>query len=169
MPFTPMAATIQTQRLVLRLWEDADVEDYRALIAERGDGVPSPETVRMKMAAQHDRMARNGIGLLVMRRRTDDAFIGYCGLTVGRASVEEPEIAYELLRREWGRGLATEAALAVVETARATGRRRLWATIRNWNERSLRVAEKIGFHRDHGSRDDRGELTWMTRALDPPG
>jgi len=160
---------IRTQRLILRPWNDDDVGHYGALIAERGDGVPSPETVRAKITAQHDQMAKAGIGLLAIRRRADDGFVGYCGLTAGRASVEEPEVAYELLRREWGHGLATEAAMAIVDAARATGRRRLWATIGSWNRRSLRVAEKIGFHRHHCTNEDRGEVTWMTRMLETPG
>jgi hypothetical protein len=49
--------------------------------------------------------------------------IGYCGLIVGHATVEEPEIAYELFRRVHGRGYATEAAGAVPrcrESDRAT-------------------------------------------------
>jgi RimJ/RimL family protein N-acetyltransferase len=167
MGFAPMAVMIRTQRLILSPWEDGDVESYRALIAERGDGVPAAETVREKMAAQDAQMAKAGIRLLAMRRRSDDGFVGYCGLTIGRASVEEPEIAYELLRREWGQGLATEAGRAIVEAARRTGRRRLWATIGDWNGRSLRVAGKLGFHRDHSSRGDRGEVIWMTRALAP--
>lgn len=163
-----MAVTIRTQRLILSPWEESDLESYRALIAERGGGVPAVDAVRGKMAAQDAQMAAAGIRLLAMRRRGDDGFVGYCGLTVGRASAEEPEIAYELPRRAWGRGLATEAAMAIVEAARATGRRRLWATIGGWNGRSLRVAEKIGFHRHHVTREDRGEVIWMTRTLAPP-
>src|SRR6185437_6142954 len=82
---------------------------------------------------QHAQAASAGIALLAIRRRDGDSFIGYCGLTVGRATLEEPELAFELLRRAWGQGYATEAGHAIVEGARATGRARLWATIRSWN------------------------------------
>ncbi len=111
------------------------------------------------------RAAEAGIALLAIRRRTDGGFIGYCGLTPGRATLDEPELAYELLRREWGNGYATEAAEAVIAAARATGRTRLWATIRSSNLRSLHVTEKLGFHRDHSSADARGDIVWMTRTL----
>jgi len=84
---------------------------------------------------------------------------------VGRASVEEPEIAYELFRRVHGHGYATEAARAVLDAAVGTGRTRLWSTVRIWNVSSFRVLEKLGFERDHVSDDDRGELVWLTRAL----
>ncbi len=74
---------------------------------------------------------------------------GYCGLIVGRCTHDEPEIAYELLRRFHGHGYATEAARAVLEAAFATGRTRIWSTVGAWNTPpSLRVLEKIGFRRD---------------------
>ncbi len=101
--------------------------------------------------------------MLPIRRRAEGDFIGYCGLIVGRSTVEEPEIAYELLQRAHGRGYATEAAGAVLDAAIATGRKRLWSTVGTWNTRSFRVLEKIGFERDHV--DDGGEFVWLTRSL----
>ena len=108
-------------------WGDA--EDYRALIAERGDGAVSVETARERIMTQLASAERTRIALLTARRRVEGDFIGYCGLIVGRASVDEPEIAYELFRRVHGHGYATEAARAVVEAAVATGRKRLWSTV----------------------------------------
>jgi RimJ/RimL family protein N-acetyltransferase len=57
----------------------------------------------------------------------------------------------------------------VLEVAIATGRKRLWATVRTWNTPSFRVLEKLGFERDHVSVDDRGELVWLTRSLPKAG
>ena len=149
----------------MRLWAESDVDDYRALVAERGDGVPTVENIRGRIATQLAATAQTGIALLPIRRRIEGDFIGYCGLTVGRASVEEPEIAYELFERVHGHGYATEAARAVLDAAVGTGRIRLWSTVRIWNVPSFRVLEKLGFQRDHVSEDDRGELVWLTRTL----
>lgn len=96
----------------------------------------------------------------------EEAFInGYCGLITGRSTLEEPEIAYELLRSAHGNGYATEAASAVLAAAIATGRRRLWATVRTWNTPSFRVLAKLGFERRHSTWDDGGELVWNVREL----
>jgi RimJ/RimL family protein N-acetyltransferase len=103
--------------------------------------------------------------LLPIRRRDEGDFIGYCGLIVGRSTLEEPEIAYELLQRAHGRGYATEAGGAVLDAAIATGRKRLWSTVGAWNAPSLRVLEKLGFERDHVSADDAGEVVWLTHSL----
>ena len=72
--------------------------------------------------------------------------IGYCGLIdSGRGSDGEPELAFELLRRVWRQGYATEASLAVLDWARSSGYERLWATVREWNTASRRVLAKVGF------------------------
>jgi RimJ/RimL family protein N-acetyltransferase len=94
------------------------------------------------------------------RRRSSEA--GVC-----KASAEEPEIAYEFARRIHGNGYATEAVRIVVAEGAATGRSRLWATVRDWNTPSIRVLEKVGF-RDSGRitpDPERGTTIWMTLDL----
>jgi RimJ/RimL family protein N-acetyltransferase len=118
------------------------------------------ETIQRQQASHGD----TGIGLLVIR--SGDRFAGYCGLTVGRATLAEPELAYELLHMYQGNGYATEAALATVRAAAGTGRRRLWATVRTWNDASFRVLEKVGFERaDRITTDAFGGIVWCTREL----
>jgi len=88
----------------------------------------------------------SSIGLLAMERKAARDVIGYCGLIdSGRGSDGEPELAFELLRRVWRQGYATEASLAVVDWARSSGYERLWATVREWNIASRRVLAKVGF------------------------
>ncbi|MGW1409813.1 GNAT family N-acetyltransferase [Streptomyces sp. NPDC002403] len=165
MPYSPMPLQLDTARLTLRQWTEPDIDAHRALVAERGGGMPSIEDNRRMIDDQRAAAALTGIALLPVIRREVGDFIGYCGLTVGRASVDEPEIAYELFRRVHGQGYATEAASAVLDAAIATGRRRLWSTVRPWNAPSFRVLEKLGFQRDHVSAEDSGELVWLTRSL----
>ena len=160
-----MPLQLETARLTLRPWTESDVDAHRTLVSERGDGMPSIEHNRRMIEDQRTASTLTGIALLAVIRRDVGDFIGYCGLTVGRASVDEPEIAYELFRRVHGQGYATEAAAAVLGAAITTGRERLWSTVRPWNAPSFRVLEKLGFERDHVSADDRGELVWLTRSL----
>ena len=148
----------------MRPWTQADAQRYRALVSERNVGVPTLDEIGKRITAQLAESERTGIGLLPIVRRVEGDVIGYCGLIAGRATVAEPEIAYELFRRVHGRGYATEAARAVMSAAVATGRNRLWATVRSWNIPSLRVLDKLGFETAHVSSDDRGELVWLTRS-----
>jgi RimJ/RimL family protein N-acetyltransferase len=161
-----MAFHLSTERLLLRPWAESDVDEYRALVTERGDGVPSVADIRERIATRLATTAQTGIALLPICRRLEGDFIGYCGLIVGRSSLDEPEIAYELFQRVHGRGYATEAARAVLDAAIATGRTRLWSTVGSWNTPSLRVLEKLGFERDHvTTKDDGSEVVWLTRVL----
>lgn len=163
--YEPMPLHLATARLTLQPFTEPDADELRALHAERGGGTPSLEETRELIAGLLAKSAVSGIALLPIRRRAEGDFIGYCGLTVGRATLDEPEIAYEFFKRAHGNGYATEAAFAVLDAARATGRNRLWSTVRTWNTASLRVLDKIGFERDHLTTDDRGEIVWLTREL----
>ena len=163
--YAQMSFHLETERLTLRPWAESDADELRKLHTERGNGTPTVEHTRTVIAKQLAASATTGIALLPIQRRDEGDFIGYCGLIIGRATLEEPEIAYELFQRVHGRGYATEAARAVLDAAIATGRKRLWSTVRPWNTPSLRVLEKLGFERDHVSTDDRGEIVWLIRSL----
>lgn len=165
MTWKPMATAIETERLTLRNRDERDAEWYRELIGERGEATPTLEESRARLNRFRDSTQETGIGALAIDRRAEGDTIGYCALIVGRASLDEPEIAYELLQRFHGHGYATEAARALVAAAAATGRHRLWSTVGSWNAPSLRVLEKIGFHRDHTVADERGDTVWMVRDL----
>lgn len=165
MTWKPMALAIETERLTLRIRDERDAEWYRELVGERGEEMPTLEEATARLARYRDLTTGTGIGALAICRRAEGDAIGYCALIVGRASLDEPEIAYELLRRFHGHGYATEAAQALVAAAAATGRRRLWSTVGAWNAPSLRVLERIGFRRDHTVTDDRGEVVYLVRDL----
>ncbi|MFF0270260.1 GNAT family N-acetyltransferase [Kribbella sp. NPDC004536] len=176
--YADFPAELTTERLHLRRWRPSDAENYRMLWTERdhraarridANGHPTVEEMRGWLI-DNPLAADPGLGLLPIELRATGEFLGYCGLTVGQATYDEPEIAYELAQRTHGHGYATEAARAVVEAAARTGRRRLWATVREWNTPSFRVLEKLGFE-NSGRVDqnpDRGNSIWMTRTLTQP-
>ncbi|KQO60200.1 GNAT family N-acetyltransferase [Curtobacterium sp. Leaf261] len=177
----PLAPRLQTERLVLDAWADADEAWYGDLVAERSaaaaargeaatprtSGRPGLEARLASIATLRGTVAGSGIPLYPIRRIHERDTIGYCGLVVGRSTPAEPELAYELFERVHGHGYATEASVAVVDAARDAGYERLWATIRVWNADSFRVAEKLGFVRtDRPEPDDgRGGTIWMRLDL----
>lgn len=86
------------------------------------------------------------VALLAVERKVEGDVVGYCGLVDHeRVAGGEPELAFELLRRVRGQGYATEASWAVLDWARSSGYRRLWATVWDWNTASRRVLAKLGF------------------------
>ncbi|KPL57748.1 GNAT family N-acetyltransferase [Rossellomorea vietnamensis] len=163
--FKPMAFQLQTERLDLSMWEESDAAWIRKLVGERGIDMPTLDSARSDIIKMRKKAVENGISLLTIRRRDEGDFIGYCGLIIGRASLEEPEIAYELFRSAHRKGYATEAASVVLDAAIATGRYRLWSTVGAWNDASFRVLEKIGFKRHHSTWEEQGEIVWNVRDL----
>ncbi len=156
---------LETARLRLRPWTPDDTTWHRHLVTERGGGTPTAEEDAAVVARLLDRARDHGVVPSVVVVTETGAVAGYCGLVVGRASVDEPELAYELFEREHGHGYATEAARAVLAAAAESGRTRLWSTVRPGNSASFRVLDKLGFHRDHSTVDDRGEIVWSVLDL----
>ena len=144
---------LETDRLLLRPWRVADAAVHRELWTERDPRVPPHRRIDAEgrpTVADLEESIRNhqssSIGLLAVERKAGQDVIGYCGLVEsGRGADGEPELAFELLRRVWRQGYATEAASAVLDWARSAGYERVWATVWDWNTASRRVLAKLGF------------------------
>ncbi len=144
---------LQTERLLLRPWRVAEAGVQRELWTERDPRVPPHRRIdadgRPTVADLEESIrtsSPSATGLLAVERKADRDVVGYCGLVdSGRGQRGEPELAFELLRRVWGQGYATEAASAVLDWARSSGHERLWATVWEWNTASRRVLAKLGF------------------------
>jgi len=152
--------TFETERLMLRPFQESDAPVQRQLWTERdvrvpahrkidADGHPTVDDITQWIRGER---RRSGPRLLALVRKDTGDVIGYCGFVFhGNGAADEPEIAFELVQAVHGRGYATEAARAVVAWADAAGYRRLWATVRDWNAASRRVLARLGF-------DETGEI-----------
>jgi ribosomal-protein-alanine N-acetyltransferase len=144
---------LETGRLLLRPLRIADAVVQRELWTERDPRVPPHRRIDadghptvMELEELIGTNEPSSSGLLAVQRKADHDVIGYCGLIDSeRGSAGEPELAFELLRRVWRQGYATEASMAVLDWARSSGYERLWATVWEWNTASRRVLAKVGF------------------------
>ena len=98
--------------------------------------------------------ARNWLELVIDRRpetnfaiAVDDEVVGGIGFTVQLGEARRSaEIGYWLGEALWGRGIATEALIAVTDYAFAEfDICRLYAHVFEWNPASARVLEKAGY------------------------
>jgi [ribosomal protein S5]-alanine N-acetyltransferase len=166
---------LETGRLLLRPWRVAEAVVLRELWTERDPRVPPHRRIdahgNPTLADLEDSIRTNrpsSIGLLAIERKAARDVIGYCGLIdSARGSEGEPELAFELLRRVWRQGYATEASLAVLDWARTSGYERLWATVWDWNTASRRVLAKVGFIETERKEVDAvyGTTLYTTRRL----
>lgn len=121
------------------LWSDPDQMRYYAGVRGRAE---AEAWIERNLA----RFASLGYGSWIVQARDGGAFLGYCGIRPLEDSDREgTEIAWHVAKAWWGRGVATEAALAAREEAFGTfGVERLAALIHPENAASRRVAERIG-------------------------
>jgi RimJ/RimL family protein N-acetyltransferase len=88
-------------------------------------------------------------GPYLIRSRQDASLLGATGLSVQDSG--EAVTGYVLAKDAWGKGYATEALQAMVDTARSIGLRRLTACCHTEHRASQRVLEKCGFVRESAS------------------
>ncbi len=163
---------LQTSRLLLRRFDDADREPFAAVNAD-------PEVTRylsgpMTRAESDalverigDHWQRWGYGLFAVELLTERSLVGFVGLSHHRALPDEVEIGWRLARRVWGIGLATEGALAVRDLAfDVVGLDRLVSITTDENLASRRVMDKLGFGYDRHISFERWNL--RVAVLDAP-
>jgi ribosomal-protein-alanine N-acetyltransferase len=143
---------LETDRLLLRPWRVGEATVQREMWLERDPRVPPHRRIDSDGHPTLDEFERtirdqdpSSVGLLAAERKTGGDVIGYCGLIDSGRGSQEPELAFEFLRRFWGQGYATEAACAVLDWARSSGYEHVWASVWEWNTASRHVLAKIGF------------------------
>ena len=142
---------IKTPRLILR---HLTLEDTKALAAIYADpivmkffrSVRSPEVTKQKIKKAIESYKHQDYGMWATIYKPDNQFIGRCGLIPQIIEEEsELEIAYLLAKEYWGRGLATEAAIALKDYGfERIGCDRLISLIDSDNIASQKVALKAG-------------------------
>jgi RimJ/RimL family protein N-acetyltransferase len=148
---------LETERLVLRPWRDADLEPFAAMSADPEVMAHFPATLDRAgteafVARIHARAAEDGIAFQPIERRADGAFLGFAGLARVRAPealAGAVEIGWRLARPYWGMGYATEAAAAWRDAGFARlGLSELVAFTATGNLPSQAVARRIGMRHD---------------------
>jgi RimJ/RimL family protein N-acetyltransferase len=150
-------AVIETPRLSLRRWREADLAPFARINADPRVMEFFPKCLsRRESDAVVDRIhahfARHGFGLYAAELRQNSRFIGFIGLAVPSFVAHLTpcvEIGWRLEPESWGLGLATEGAGAVAAYAfEALHTPELVSMAVAGNVRSTRVMEKIGMTRD---------------------
>jgi len=149
------APRLETARLVLRGWQEADLEMLAGYEADAeamryiGEGsVHDLEHARQTLAGYREEWPRLGHGRWAVELHETGACIGSCGFVRWREGEpgERPQLACRFVRSRWGKGLATEAGRAALAWAeRVLPFREVVALTHPDNRGSQRVLLKLGF------------------------
>ena len=151
--------TLETDRLLLRPFQLTDADDVYAYAhdPEWGRYLPVPRPYEHRHAIEF--VARS----VLTAWDTNPVFaICLSGRCVGGINIRidrsrgTAEIGYSIARAHWGKGLAAEAATAVMDWAfNEFGLAKITAMADLVNTRSSRVMEKLGMRRDGLLRSER--------------
>lgn len=150
---------IETERLLLREWRDADLEPFMAMnadpvVMEFFPETYSEERTRRFVDIIRARWVELGYGLWAVERKDTMRFIGYIGLwpaTFPAPFTPAVEVGWRLAANQWGRGYASEGGKAALRYGFDTaGLDEIVSFTSRLNARSWRVMERLGMRRDAG-------------------
>jgi RimJ/RimL family protein N-acetyltransferase len=141
--------SVETARLVLRMFRPDDLDEFAALVADAdvmkyvANGTPvtrEESDIALQSIIRH--WDSHGFGRWAVIDKDTRAFAGYGGL---RSLLGTPEVVYHLGKAYWGRGLATELARASLRFGFEEHQfDSIIAIAKPENVASIRVMEKAG-------------------------
>jgi ribosomal-protein-alanine N-acetyltransferase len=163
---------IVTPRLRLRPLRGEDLDALAAVylhpLVQPWIGPHTRADVVREIELQDEHQRSCGWSLWAVEERGSGRLIGDCGLQPLEHRGPEIELGYDLHPDVWGRGLATEAACAVMRHAfGALGIEHVVAVVKPDHLASQRVLEKAGLRRC-GTREAYGEELLLYEARKNP-
>jgi RimJ/RimL family protein N-acetyltransferase len=172
---------LETERLRLRPVVADDVDAFERIFGDAevmrfvAYGRPyAHEEIVALVERILQRFEADGFGQLAVELQSDGQVIGRAGLlpldpatwqSGSRTEIGETaeiELGWTLAREAWGRGYATEAAAAARDWAFGElAMTRLVSIIQHGNDRSVRVAEKLGARRERKIVTSFGKAAWL--------
>lgn len=158
--------------MTARRWTGGEVEDLLAVYGDAdamrwvGSGAAiTRDQCEAWLDVTRTNYEKRGYGMFALEEKVSSKVVGFCGLVHPGGQVE-PEVKYAFLRSHWGRGLATEAVLALIEYGRTQhGLRHIIATTAPANTASHRVLLKAGLAygplRDNGDGSKTQVFVWQ--------
>lgn len=169
----PMNAfLLRTPRLGFRYWTSDDLPLARSLwsdpaVTKLMASEPwSNQKVQDRLNTEINNAEIHGVQYWPIFLLTDGSFVGACGLKPYKPEERIFEMGYHLVPSAWGKGMASEAAGAVVKYAFQTlNLAAIFAGHHPDNAPSGRVLEKLGFRRIGEKRFEGTGLMHVTYQL----
>lgn len=142
--------TLETERLIMRMWRESDFDEYAELCAD-------PEVMRFlggkvfdrteawrQMASMIGHWYLRGYGIWAVEEKESGRLAGRIGC-INPEGWPGFEVGWTLRREFWGKGYATEAARRALEYGfHELDRPHIISLIHPENRASIRVAERLG-------------------------
>ena len=165
--------TLETERLILRMWRNADFEEYAELCAD-------PEVMRFlggkvfdrteawrQMASMIGHWYLRGYGIWAVEEKDSGRLAGRIGC-INPEGWPGFEVGWTLKREFWGKGYATEAGRRALEYGfNELDKPHIISLIHPENRASIRVAERLGETLE-GTARIMGDIDVLVYGIDRP-
>ena len=148
-----MEKALETQRLIMRKITLEDKADIAEIIQDKETMYAYEHTFRDDeldpwIQRHLDRYRQYGYGWWALIDKKTGDYIGHAGLSMQPMDGEEVlEVGYHIKKKHWGKGYASEAAIASKEYAfNVLGADKVYSLIVQTNDASINVAKKNGMH-----------------------
>lgn len=142
--------TLETERLIMRMWRDADFEEYAELCADPevmrylGGKVFDRTEAWRQMASMIGHWYLRGYGIWAVEEKDSGRLAGRIGC-INPEGWPGFEVGWTLKREFWGKGYATEAGRRALEYGfNELDKPHVISLIHPENRASIRVAERLG-------------------------
>lgn len=152
-----MSIIIETERLLLRTWEEKDIEPFYSMnqdpkVIECLAGPMDIEQVKDFVKKMNTQQEERNYSLWAVEIKESGEFIGFIGLNYTDWEADftpAVEVGWRLDSKYWGNGYAPEGAKACLEYGfNKIGLEEIISLTVPFNSNSRRVMEKIGLKRD---------------------
>lgn len=147
-----MKITLETPRLNLLVFSEQDTEGFfkmnnnSKVLLFTGDQAFKNKAAAKLFIQSYDHYQKYGYGRWTIRRKSDNAYLGFCGLKY-HETTKEIDLGYRLDHEYWGNGYATEAAQACLDYGlNILNLTKIIGRAQAENKASIKVLEKIGMH-----------------------
>ena len=147
---------LTTRRLRLRTWRSGDAHAYQLRcnnddVMQHLGGIMTPRQLKREVKWLIRHQEREGISFWVMERKSDRAFLGFCGLIrvteTSSTVVGKIEIGWRVRSDMWRCGYAYEAAQAVLKYGRDHFAEPIIACVAPGDVASQGLMRKLGMKR----------------------
>ncbi|MCE2992958.1 MAG: GNAT family N-acetyltransferase [Candidatus Jidaibacter sp.] len=150
---------IETERLILRTWTSEDIEPFYTMnqdpkVTKFLLGPLMLEECESFIQAQNEHFHEHNYTLFATELKESDEFIGFVGLKYRGLEFKtefspSTEIGWRLASQYWGKGYATEAAIAVLKYGfEKCGLDQIVSFTVPANVKSIAIMERLGMQRD---------------------
>jgi len=165
---------LETPRLLLREFTVGDLHAVHSIWSDPGvaryllDGnVLTEAESKVMLDSIIEGYATNDFGILAAIDKERKRIVGFCGLRFVEQG-PDIEVLYGIAREAWGKGLASEAARAVIQDGLERLRiERIVGMANPLNVASWRVLQKVGMKYERRARDNGEDIVFYAISREP--